>query len=70
MCIRDRYIREPFIDRSVLIDAGRANFLFELKRNDTHMSISIVIYFVGVDHGVFETQQFGKFKIEIGLIII
>ncbi|CAF1177905.1 unnamed protein product [Rotaria magnacalcarata] len=52
-----QYIKAPFIDRSVFIDVGQADFLFELKRNDTHMSISIIIYFVGVDHGVFETQQ-------------
>ncbi|CAF3630994.1 unnamed protein product [Rotaria sp. Silwood1] len=53
-----RYIRRPFIDRSVLIGAEQADFLLELKQKYTMMYISIIIYFVGVEHGVFETQQF------------
>lgn len=53
-------IRDPFYDRSVLIDAGQAEFHFQIKQQYPMKSISIIIYYVGLDHGVFETQQIGE----------
>jgi hypothetical protein len=51
---------EPFFDRSVLINANQAEFFVEVKQKYTMTFVSIIIYFVGVDRGVFETQQIGK----------
>jgi hypothetical protein len=50
---------EPFFDRSVLINA-KAEFFVEVKQKYTMTFVSIIIYFVGVDRGVFETQQIVK----------
>lgn len=58
-----KYIQSPFTNRSVLIDAKQAEFLFELKQKYKSMAILVVIYFVGVEHGMFETQQYGKFDV-------
>lgn len=51
----------PFLDRSVLIDADQADFLFEIEEKYTRTSLTIAIYFVGVENGVFAPQQFGRF---------
>jgi hypothetical protein len=53
-------IISPFLDRSVLIDADEAEFVLELKQKYTMTFVSINIYFVGVEHGVFETQELDK----------
>ena len=53
-------IRGPFYDRSVLIDAGQAEFHFQIKQQYPMKFISIIIYYIGLDHGVFETQQIGE----------
>ncbi len=58
-----------FVDRSVLIDADQAEFFLELKQKYMMTFTTILIYFVGVDDGVFEIQQVGKLQIEVFLYI-
>jgi uncharacterized protein YjbI with pentapeptide repeats len=55
-------IIEPFSDRMVLIDANQAEFFFEVKQKYTMTFLSITIYYVGVERGVFETRQIGMFN--------
>ncbi|CAF3673185.1 unnamed protein product [Rotaria socialis] len=49
------------ISKTAIAQYIRAPFIGRFVSID----VSIIIYFVGVDRGVFETQQFGKLKIEI-----
>lgn len=40
-------------------------FVFELKQKYTMMLSSVIIYFAGVDNGIFETHRFGKFRLDV-----
>jgi hypothetical protein len=48
----------------VFIDANQAEFFFEVKQKYTMTFVSIIIYYVGVECGVFETQQIGMLIIK------
>lgn len=49
----------PFASRAVLIDANQAELSLRVKQKSRGSGISLEIYFIGVERGVFERQHFG-----------
>ena len=59
------WIRWPLFDRSMLIDANEAELDLALQQRRPARYITLSIYSVGIEHGVFETKQVGKFTLPL-----
>ncbi|UJR32345.1 hypothetical protein I4U23_019808 [Adineta vaga] len=55
------WIKRSLIDRSKLINAGQAEFFVEIKQQQYAITfLSLSVYCIGIEHGVFETKRFFK----------
>ena len=58
-----QFITMPFVERSMLINAAQAKFLFKFHQNGTRRRISVNIIFASLQSTVYEPRDMGKFLI-------